>query len=390
MRLVLLLATAFLVLTSLASATALAPPNDAFVDAIALTPVGEGTVDGTNVNATKETNEDDHAGNAGGHSVWYTWTAPGDGSVPNLALTVFGDFDTLLAVYTGATVDALTPVASNDDVAGGSTVSFATTPGTVYRIAIDGFQGKMGRFFAFWREAPPNDNFADAITLSGASGSRGGDTVFGATVEPGELDPFDTGGTVWYEWTPPADGTYKLSTVGSAFDTVLAVYEGTSVESLDLLRANDDDPDRGCCSSWVPLVGALATSTYMIQVSALGFAEGANDIVLQWGPLVVGSNGSNVLNGTSGAEEIRGLGGNDVIRGNGGNDLVFGGRGDDTVRGSGGNDFLFDRSGVDVLRGEGGNDTLNTRDGARGDRVFGGPGTDRCFTSAGDRRSGCP
>jgi hypothetical protein len=390
-RLVLLATTALLLLTSsAASAKALAPPNDDFADAIALTPVAEGFVEGTNVNATEELGEPDHAGNSGGRSVWYSWTAPMDGSIPNLSITVFADFDTLLAVYTGAAVALLTPVASNDDVSGGSTVSFATTPGTTYRVAVDGFQGKMGRFFAVWSEAPPNDNFADATTLSGASGSRSGDTIAGATVEPGEPDPFGTGGSVWYEWTPPADGTYKLSTFGSTFDTILAVYEGTSLEALTTLRVNDDDPDRGCCSSWVPLVNAQATTTYMIQVSPLGFGEGADDIVLQWGPLVLGSGGANVLNGTAGAEELRGLGGNDLIRGFGGNDLVFGGRGNDDSRGGAGNDFLLDRVGVDVLRGEGGNDTLNTRDRRRDDRAIGGAGTDRCFTDATDVRRSCP
>ena len=64
--------------------------------------------------------------NAGGKSVWFRWTAPGDDSVPHLALATFASFDTLLAVYTGASVDNLIEVASNDDGAsGGSTVSFA-------------------------------------------------------------------------------------------------------------------------------------------------------------------------------------------------------------------------------------------------------------------------
>lgn len=389
MRLVLVLTAAVLTLTSLASAKALAPPNDVFADAVALTPVEEGFVDGANVNAGKETGEDDHAGNAGGHSVWYTWIAPLDGSVPNLAFSVFGDFDTLLGVYTGATVDALTEVASNDDTPGGSTVSFATTPGTTYRIAVDGHGGKSGRFFMFWREAPPNDNFAAPIVLAGASGSRSGDSLAGATVEPGEEDLFGTGATVWYSWTPPADGTYKIATLGSSVDTVLAVYVGPNLESLVRLRSNDDDPDRGCCSSWVPLVDAEATTTYMIQVSTLSFSEGGSGIKLQWGPLIIGTPGPNVLTGTAGAEEIRGLGGNDVIRAHGGNDLVFGGRGDDVLRGSTGNDVLFDHSGRDVLRGERGNDTLNARDRGR-DRLLGGAGTDRCFANRGDTKRGCP
>jgi Ca2+-binding RTX toxin-like protein len=345
-------------------------------------------VDGTNVAATKETGEPNHAGNAGGHSVWYTWTAPGDGSVPHVAVQTFGQFDTLLGVYTGPAVDTLVEVASNDDAGfGTSTVSFATTPGTVYRIAIDGFGGKTGRFSLFRHESPVNDNFAEAIVLAGAAGSRTGDTVQGATTEPGEQDFFETGATVWYSWTPPADGTYKISTFGSGFDTVVAIYEGSSLEALEIVRFNDDDPDRGCCSSWIPLVDALASTTYRIQVSSLSFEPAS--LTLQWGPLILGTFGADTLVGTAGAEEIRGLRGNDVIGGGGGADLLFGGRGNDSATGGAGNDFLLDRSGIDRLAGSGGRDTLDARDRARGDILVGGPGADVCRADPGDARRTC-
>jgi Ca2+-binding RTX toxin-like protein len=381
-------AVLLLLLTSTASAVAAAPPNDDFADAVDLNPVGaDQFVEGVNVAATKETNEPDHAGNAGGHSVWYTWTAPGDGSIPHVAIQVFGNFDTLLGVYTGASVDTLVEVASNDDVSfGSSSVSFATTPGTTYRIAVDGFGGKSGRFSLFWVESPLNDNFAEAIALAGASGSRSGDSIRGATTEPGEQDLFETGTSIWYSWTPPADGTYKLSTSGSTFDTVMAVYEGASLEALELLRFNDDDPDRGCCSSWIPLIDADSTTTYMIQISSLSFGGSAS---LQWGPLIFGTTGADTLTGTAGAEELRGRGGNDVLRGGGGTDLVFGGTGNDLTVGGAGNDFLLDRSGTDTLAGVGGADTLDSRDARRGDTLNGGLGADVCRGDPRDVRRSC-
>lgn len=389
MRIVPLVVAALLLLPSAASAVEAAPVNDDFADAVDLNAIGEDEfVDGVNVAATKETNEPNHAGNAGGHSVWYTWTAPGDGSIPHVAINMFGNFDTLLGVYTGAAVDTLVEVASNDDISfGSSSVSFATTPGTTYRVAVDGFGGKTGRFTLFWVESPLNDNFAEAIALAGASGSRTGDTVRGATLEQGELDPFETGTSVWYSWTPPADGTYKLSTFGSSFDSVLTVYEGASVEALELLRFNDDDPDRGCCSSWIPLVDAEASTTYRIQVSALSF--GANSLSLQWGPLIFGTNGVDTLVGTSGPEEIRARAGNDVVRGGGGADLLFGGRGNDNSAGGAGNDFVLDRSGTDALLGGGGADTLDARDAQRGDTLVGGPGADICRGDPRDVRRAC-
>jgi Ca2+-binding RTX toxin-like protein len=387
-----LFVTAFLLLAvPSAMPAALAPPNDNFADAVDLNAIADtnGFVRANNVNATAEPLEPNHAGQTGGKSIWYSWTAPGDGSIPHVAFLAGGDFDTLLGVYTGPAVGALTPIASNDDVAGfggGSSVSFATVAGTTYHIAIDGFLGKSGVAFLEWRESPANDNFADAFVLSGASGSRTGDTANGATTELGE-DVFAALQSVWYEWTPPVDGTYKFSTVGSGFDTLMAIYSGTVLEDLELIDVNDDDPDRGCCSSWIGLVDAVATTTYYINVSPLSLEAGP--LNLSWGPLILGDAAPNVITGTPAAEEIRGLGGEDILAGAGGADLVFGGRGNDSIRGGPANDLVFDRTGLDLLRGDSGNDVLDARDRARGDRLIGGPGVDNCRADRTDVRSGC-
>ena len=70
----------------------------------------------TNVGATKEVGEPIHSTDQtdlGGSSVWYSWTAPASASVTiNTAAT---PLDTVLAVYTGSAVNALTLVAANDD-----------------------------------------------------------------------------------------------------------------------------------------------------------------------------------------------------------------------------------------------------------------------------------
>ncbi len=373
-------------------ATALAAPaNDDFANAIDLNTAEDEFVFGSNVGATKEAGEPDHAGNAGGKSVWFTWTAPLDGSVPHVAVISDALFDTVLGVYTGTAVNALTEVASNDDTnVGGSSVSFPTIAGTTYRIAIDGFAGKAGIFLVAAVPSPANDNFSEAIALTGASGTRTDDTLDGSTTELGE-QPFGAESSTWYSWQPPADGTYKVSTFGSrGVDTVLAVYEGTSVESLVELGSNDDDPDRGCCSSWLPLVDAEASKTYMIQITPLEGLFDTTRITLSWGPLVLGSPGGETLTGTPGAEEIRGLGGGDLILGGGGADLIFGGGGNDVMNGQGGSDLIFDRHGRDVLRGAGGADSLDARDRARGDQLIGGPGPDACNGDRTDLKRGCP
>ena len=119
------------------------PPNDSFSSASTI--MGPSvTASGTNVNATKETGEPNHGGNTGGKSVWWNWTAPSSG---NVVLDTNGSsFDTLLGVYTGSVVSALTLVAGDNDSGPNLTsrVTFAATAGVVYRIAVDGTGGAAG------------------------------------------------------------------------------------------------------------------------------------------------------------------------------------------------------------------------------------------------------
>src|SRR6266480_926537 len=58
---------------------------------------------GSNVGATKESGEPNHANKPGSHSVWLTWQAPLLGGKAKFD-TAGSSFDTLLAVYTGDSV----------------------------------------------------------------------------------------------------------------------------------------------------------------------------------------------------------------------------------------------------------------------------------------------
>ncbi len=119
----------------------LQPSNDDFADAQQISG-STGSVTGTNYEATKETSEPDHAGNMGGASLWYYWQAPASGYVE--FTTEDSLPDTLLGVYTGQSVGALTEIASNDDANPGthaSHVVFNAVANTVYYIALDGYNG---------------------------------------------------------------------------------------------------------------------------------------------------------------------------------------------------------------------------------------------------------
>jgi hypothetical protein len=139
------------------------PPNDAFAAAASLPPVGTGSLTGTSVGATKETGEPAHAGNTGGASVWWRFTATAAGAV---TLDTSGSgFDTTLGVYTGPSVGALVTVASNDDNGSGglwSRVSVPIVAGTTYYVAVDGWNGATGPVTLNWAGLP-----ADAPALSG-------------------------------------------------------------------------------------------------------------------------------------------------------------------------------------------------------------------------------
>src|SRR5580765_4971376 len=69
-----------LLLLLLAGRSFAAPANDNFASAIALFGTA-GTTSGTTALATKQPGEPNHAGNAGGHSIWYAWTAPSSGPI---------------------------------------------------------------------------------------------------------------------------------------------------------------------------------------------------------------------------------------------------------------------------------------------------------------------
>ncbi|MGZ5484040.1 MAG: PA domain-containing protein [Pyrinomonadaceae bacterium] len=135
------------------------PANDNFASAQAISGCS-GTVTGTNVAATKEAGEPAHSPTSPGStkSVWYQWQAV---STSNVTInTVGSNYDTLLAVYTGNSVSGLTLVANNDDIATGdtaSTVTFTATQGTIYRIAVDGFDnggsgGDTGSIVLNWNQ----------------------------------------------------------------------------------------------------------------------------------------------------------------------------------------------------------------------------------------------
>ncbi|MCC6791904.1 MAG: M6 family metalloprotease domain-containing protein [Thermomicrobiales bacterium] len=125
--------------------------------------------------------------------------------------------------------------------------------------------------------APPNDDFADARPLTGATANRDNDTNLGATKEDaaGEPDHADNegGASIWYRWTAPASGTVTIDTLGSDFDTTLAAYTGTSLNGLSEVASDDDIVDGEQRQSRISFP-ATAGATYQIAVDGYNNGEG--------------------------------------------------------------------------------------------------------------------
>lgn len=157
------------------------PANDAFA-AAALLSADSGTISDENANATKETGEPLHAGNAGGASIWWKWTPSFSGQA---TFDTHGSgFDTLLAVYTGTAVSTLTSIAANDNdgsPGGTSSISFTTQAGTEYRIAVDGLNGAYGPVILNWNLVPQADL---SVTMNGTPNPvvAGNDLTYSITI----------------------------------------------------------------------------------------------------------------------------------------------------------------------------------------------------------------
>jgi Ca2+-binding RTX toxin-like protein len=117
--------------------------------------------------------------------------------------------------------------------------------------------------------APPaNDDFADRIAVTEPLPFTHAQDTSEATTQDGEPTVADFGcgfiaATVWYTFTPSADSLVAADTVGSDFDTIVAVWKGSDLDSLSLVSCADDS--RTSLLSSVPFF-AEAGVAYHVQV----------------------------------------------------------------------------------------------------------------------------
>jgi len=184
---------------------------------------------------------------ASGQSFWWIWTAPATGRLRvNTGKSSFGA-NTVLTAFTGSTQFSLKMVATNDNANRQvlwSSLDLGVTKGMRLTFRVDGIRagqtvaldGVLGTV-----TGPDNDAFGAATVLPAGNFDMR-KSNFNATAEEGE--PAHGGRaanhSAWFVWTPAANRTVTLSTLGSATDTLLAVYTGDRVDQLTLVAQNDN------------------------------------------------------------------------------------------------------------------------------------------------------
>ncbi len=253
-----------------------------------------------------ESGEPDPLG-IGGNSVWWKWTAPANGRIE--ITTADSAIDTVVYVFTGNAVNALTTVAIGNHGAGTTQaqVFFDANATTTYYIAVHGFndatlpspapeEGDITlELVSPGPAAPANDSFANRIPLTPViyPFNRSGDSTAGASLEYLASEPIllSTGdASVWYSWTAPSTGQFLIDTFGSTFDTILEVFTGTPSPTLaTLVPVATDDDSAGFFQSRVVLDATVGTTYYIAVLGYLG-ETGTIDLEISNGSLTPPAN----------------------------------------------------------------------------------------------------
>jgi len=203
------------------------PDNDSFSTPEVITGPSV-AIRGANQNCTVEPGEPQILGHAGGHSLWYSWTAPKSGTVQVSGYSY--DFVPEAAVYTGSSVSALTLVSSAAGGAAAGTATdiseclctFTATAGTTYMITIDGETiGDAGEFTLTLDDSVWQATTTDAVTCSPSVGPDG--TVFVGSND-NSLYAYNADGSL--KWSHASEGIYDTSSAAVGPDG--SVYAGST------------------------------------------------------------------------------------------------------------------------------------------------------------------
>jgi len=205
--------------------------------------------EGTTIGASQEPGELLQATDAAGHTVWYLWTAPSNGTITILVSdsNATSPYPFRFGVYSGDSATNLVSISVNSERGLFSPEIFiAIEAEQTYRIAVDSAAQIVEKPFKLqlsFVSAPPNDSFESRSELSGPSPNDIG-TTDGASSQAGEpllgVSMFHQ--TVWWKWMAPDDGVVFLSMTGScpgeACAPDMAVFIGETLTGLTIISTN--------------------------------------------------------------------------------------------------------------------------------------------------------
>jgi len=295
------------------------PLNDNFASRVALSGTSANAI-GFNYTATSETGEPDFGIGASDRSVWWKWTPS---VTANVTIDTAGsDFDTFLGVATGSAVNALTPVASNDDTGGTfqSSVTFHAIAGTEYQIKVDCGPGSGN-------EGMVSLQIAQDVRRVAVSFTSGGTASGNATVTSGSQVTVSAAASAGYQFTAWTEDGDTVSTDASytfvpdydrvlvanfgafsALQTWRSAAFGTSANTGSAADGADPDHDGipnlieyatgsqpgSAASAQAPRVGmsgnALAITFHRIADPTLTYQVWASSNLADWGAAPIWSS----------------------------------------------------------------------------------------------------
>lgn len=190
------------------------------------------SVQDANGNASLQSGEPRILGNAGGHSLWYSWTAPYTGLAQVSGYSL--DFDPEVAVYTGSSLSSLGLLASAASTGNTGTTtavsqclcSFNAVAGNTYLICVDGKTANdIGEFTLSVADSRWQAQTGDAITCSPSVGPDG--TVYAGSND-GSFYAFSQSGAV--AWSYASSGIFDTNAAAVAADGT--VYAGSTDGNL--------------------------------------------------------------------------------------------------------------------------------------------------------------
>ena len=220
---------------------------------------------------------------ADSRTLWYAWRAPARGlfrfGLEDAETGAAEEAD--FALFTGDNLVALELAAGKR----GAEISFAAQASVEYRLRVaqDGLSDwHLAPLTLKWESAdarPPNDDFANAREIEGATGSLASNNE-GATLEGSEFWG-GSAATVWFEWEARWDGPWLFDV--DSRQLVLRVFDGSQVENLRLLS----QPGNVSAAAFVARRG----KTYKVAVASESADDSGRKFGLSWRPLSFNGSG---------------------------------------------------------------------------------------------------